>query len=57
MKPKAPDGMVLLTEALLNDIEEYLDDRADASAEGDPLEYRPNKAMNILTALRDELGR
>lgn len=37
---------------ILNEIEEYLDDHADASAEGDPLEYHPNKAMQLLNDLR-----
>ena len=37
---------------VLDAIEEYLDDRADASLDGDPPEYRPNAAMSLLSRLR-----
>lgn len=30
---------------VLSDCERYFDDRADASAEGDPPEYKPNREM------------
>lgn len=38
-------------------VEEYLDERADASAEGDPLEYVPNEAMRLLAELREMRAR
>lgn len=40
-------------EEILDAVEEYLDDRADADCTGDPLEYRPNEAMRLLAELRD----
>lgn len=33
---------------LVEDLREYFADCADASAEGDPLEFKPNKEMTIL---------
>ena len=37
--------------AVLDEIEEYLDDRADAEGNG-PADYRPNEEMSLLNALR-----
>ncbi len=38
---------------VLDDIEEYLDDRADADCVGDPAEYHGNQEMGLLTRLRE----
>ena len=38
---------------VLDAVEEYLDERADADCTGDPLEYRPNETMRLLAELRD----
>jgi hypothetical protein len=37
---------------ILDEIEEYLDDRADAEGNG-PADWRPNKAMRLLNALQE----
>lgn len=41
---------------LLDEIEAYLDDHADAEGNG-PADYRPNKAMRLLNDLREARGK
>lgn len=41
---------------LLDDIDEYLDNRADADVQGDPPRYVPNAAMELLCRLREMRG-
>lgn len=43
-------------ESLLDEVDEYLDDRADADVQGDPPKYVPNKAMTLLSRLRELRG-
>lgn len=37
---------------VLDAVEEYLDDRADADCQGDPAKYVPNEAMRLLVELQ-----
>lgn len=40
---------------LLNELHDYMDDRADVDYDGDPLEPRPNKEMRLLCAIEETL--
>ena len=42
---------------LAKDLREYFADCADASAEGDPLEFKPNKEMTILEKIEQTLSK
>ena len=37
----------------LEELDSFLDDYADADAEGDPLAYRPNQAMSMQTEAQE----
>lgn len=41
----------------LEDVREYFADCADASSEGDPLEFKPNKEMTILDSIEKALAK
>lgn len=41
--------------ALLNDLHEYFDQRADADCEGDPPRFVPNEEMRWKVHIEDEL--
>ena len=42
---------------ILEDVREYFADCADADAEGDPMEFKPNKEMTILTEIEQALAK
>ena len=46
--------MIHIDEALLYDIADFLGDQADADLDGD--RYVPNKAMQLLTELREAMS-
>ncbi len=43
-------------EDILDEIDEYLDNRADCDCVGDPAEYAPNEEMSLMTRLRRARG-
>ena len=43
-------------DVVLDEIEEYLDNLADAEGNG-PGDYRPNREMTLLNALREARGK
>lgn len=50
------DRLICVPEDLFNEVLEYFDQRQDASAEGDPLEYKPNEEMVLYANLVRLIG-
>lgn len=48
-----PESACISVQDILERIEEYFDDRADADCEGDPPRYVPNEEMQLYTALQE----
>ncbi len=44
-------------EDVLDEIDEYLENRADCDCYGDPCDYQPNKEMSLLSRLRIARGK